>query len=147
MNFKMSHIGIIALIGAVLAIAAVFLNWVVIDAGPLGSGSATGWEIFDQGDKFDQFLYPLIVLILGIVAAVLAMLEFLGMGCPITRAVMIVLGILIIVFGFLTYSGYEDQLGPFGELLDMGYGMYFEFAAGIALIIAPVLCFAGVLEE
>jgi len=146
MNFKMSYIGLIALIGAVLAIASVFLNWIVVDAGFLGNGSATGWDITDW-NNFDQSLYPMIVLILGIVAIVLAMLEFLGTGSQITRIIMLLLGVLVIVLGFLTYNGCVDYFGLFGEILDMGYGLYFEFAAGVALIIAPILGLAGVLDE
>jgi hypothetical protein len=141
MGFKMSYIGIIALIGAVLAIASVFLNWIVIDG---TSGGITGWEIFDDiGDFNDMYFLPVIVLVLAVVAALLAVLEFVGKGSMITRIIMLILGILIIVLSYLTYS---DVVGD-SPILEMGYGLYFEFAAAVALIIAPVLCFAGVLDE
>ena len=143
MNFKMSYVGLIALIGAVLAIASVFLNW----ATGINEG-LSGWEMFDDLEGFDQYLYPIIVLALGIVAAVLAMLEFMDKGCQITRIIMLVVGILVAVFSFLTYNAFTDAFPKaIADTIDMGYGLYFEFAAAVALIIGPILCFMGVLEE
>jgi len=141
MGFKMSYIGIIALIGAVLAIASVFLNWIVIDG---ISGGITGWEIFDDiGDLNDMYFLPVIVLVLAVVAALLAVLEFMGKGSMMTRIVILIIGLLVIVLSYLTYN---DVVGD-SPILEMGYGLYFEFAAAVALIIAPILCFAGVLDE
>ena len=145
MNFKMSYIGLIALIGAVLAIASVFLSWVSIE---VINWEISGWGLFDETKGFDQYLYPIIVLVLGIVAAVLAMLEFAGKGCTITRIIMLVVGVLIAVFGFLTYDAFTEGFPDFiADTTHMGYGLYFEFAAAVALIIGPILCFMGVLEE
>ena len=147
MGFKMSYIGIIVLVGALIAMASVFMDWVVIDF--LGKEGVTGWDFYDEaGDAFDQYLYPLIVLILGVVAIIMGILEFTGMGNTATRVITLILGVLVIVFSYLTYSGYMDMF-PSGmeEFIDMGYGMYLEFVAGIMLIVAPILGIAGVLDE
>ena len=142
MEFKMSYIGIIALIGAVLAIASVFLGWFVLDLGIFGKSDISGWEIFDDSGSYDLSYIPLVILIIGIVAALLAVLEFAGMGSMITRIVLLVLGVLVIALAYYLYSDINES-----GIFDMGVGMYLEFAAGIALIIGPLLGIVGVIDE
>jgi len=149
MNFKMSYVGILVLVGALIAMASVFMDWAVMEY--LGNKEGIkGWDFYDEvGDIFDQHLYPMIVLILGIVAILMGVLEFTGMGNTVTRVITLILGVLVIVFSYLTYSGYIDLATSFGmeDFVSMGYGMYLEFVAGILLIVAPILGLAGVLDE
>jgi hypothetical protein len=148
MDFKMSYIGIIVLIGALIAMASVFMDWAVAEF--MGNKEGiTGWDFYDEGkDAFDQYLYPMIILILGVVAIIMGILEFTGMGNTVTRVITLILGVLVIVFSYLTYSGYLDLFpAAMEEFIDMGYGIYLEFLAGIMLIVAPVLGLTGFLDE
>jgi len=140
MGFKMSYVGIIVLLGALLALVGVFLDWYFVD---ITNMRVSGWDIFDLGDIYDLYYLPLIVLILAALALILGLLEFAGKSSPITRILLIVFGLLIAVLSFVVYN---DIVGD-SNLAEMGIGLYMEIIAGIMLILAPVLAMAGVLKE
>jgi len=138
MEFKMSLLGIIVLVGAILAIVAMALAW----------SSGAGWSIsgFDaiefamktSGVPWDAYI-PLICLILAIVALVMALLEFLGMGnMMFTRIPVMVIGILIVVL--CIYSARDD-------FSYAGIGFYLVVISGIVLLVAPLLSILKILPE
>ena len=135
-----------------MALAAVFLNWVTIDAGFFGSDGATGWDFFtdDMGDAPWYAWLPLVVLILSIVTILFAVLGFAGIEIgnkQMTMILFIVLGALILILSYLTYNRLIDDLGFFAKGIKMGTGIYLEIIAGAALIVTALLNMFGVLPE
>ena len=157
---KISIVGILVLIGAVMALAAVFLDWVTITFNILDlSESGTGWDIFrengtDGAPSRFMFNMPVVVLALAAIAIILALLDFLGKGNSITNIVILIIGALIIALSFLTYnefSAFFNELDPSGAWkafidIKMAIGLFIEFAAGAILILASVLKLAKVAE-
>jgi len=135
MEIKINYIGIIALIGAMLAVLAMFLNWITSDFLDMG---LTGWELY-KGDEFGQYLSSIFVLAFGVVAVVLAALEFLSLGNRIIRITIFFLGVLILMFSFSTYGIFIEDMGLFRKLFSMGYGILLEFVAGVTLMAASVI--------
>ena len=138
MEFKMSLLGIIVLVGVILAIVALALTWV--------SGLGMSFSGFDyieaamktSGAPIDLYI-PLICLILAIVALVMALLEFLGMGnMMFTRIPVMVIGLLIVML-----CVYMARDGLDGAKI----GFYLEIVAGIVLLIAPLLSILKILPE
>jgi len=138
MEFKMSILGIIVLVGAILAIVALALTWMS------GGGiSATGFDFIDLIMKYSisefEIYVPLICLILAIVALVMALLEFLGMGnMMITRIPVMVIGLLIVVL--CIFMARDD-------FAVVTIGFYLEVIAGIVIFIAPLLSILKILPE
>jgi len=134
MKKKVSYIGIIALIGAMLSVMAVFLNWITAEVVDIGM---SGWELYMGIEEFSQYFFPLIVLVSGVIAVVLAALEILDMGNEITRIAMLITGVLIIAFSFYTYYAFTDDVGELAVAFDMGIGVFLEIIAGVILMITP----------
>lgn len=147
MKFKLSYVGLIGVIFAVIALAAIFFDWVAADVGNI---SWTGWELFsDADDSYDGYMryYPVLTLVAAVVALLVYALEFVGLGSNITRIVGIVFGVLVIVFAFLAYNEFTDLLGPASDMVSMGAGLYLTFVGGIGVAVAGILGFLGILPE
>lgn len=153
MEFKMSYVGIIGVIFGIIALVSVFLGWLTVDI--FGeTDTASGWELFSDVDGApDSYFrwFPLLALIMGVIALIVYALEFVGMGNNITRIVGIVLGVLVIVFAYMGYSEMvstmNDLMPGIDEFIKMAYGLYVAIIAGIGLAIAGVLGFLKVLPE
>jgi|GEM_PF-1745186 len=156
MQQQVSVIGLILLVGAILALLGVFLDWVTFS----GSGvsvSATGWDLTSgklMGVDFMRNLVPLVVIILAVIVIVFAIMDFLGKGNQVMFAVLVI-GIVVILLSFAAYDSFKSIFdmvggivpGGIGVDISMGIGIYVEFVAGAILIIASLLVLAGVIKE
>ena len=134
MKKKVSYIGIIALIASMIAVLAVFTEWIVTDIEDIGM---SGWELYMGVEDLFQYFFPLIVLVSGVIAVVLAALEILDMGNEITRIAMLITGVLIIAFSFYTYYALCLEVGELAVGFNMWIGVFLEIIAGVILIITP----------
>ena len=133
---KANPAGIISLIGGVLAVVAVFMEWVD------GLGY-NGWDYFDILSKIDgapvSTYVPLIIVILGAIAAIIALLDIVGAGGG-ARLLPLIIGILVIVLPFWMFIDIYPSLS-IADVLDIfdGIGFYLLLAAGVIMIIgAPI---------
>ena len=153
MEMKISIFGILVIVGAVIALISVFLNWIDVSVPGLYSDSGTGWDIFREENGTFFMKMPLVVIVLAVIAIVLGILEFLGKGQQISNIVILVIGVLVIVLSYLAYNAFvdlgEETLGVWWLLVKvkMGYGLFMTFASGIIMIIASILKMAKVLPD
>ncbi|NLL95477.1 MAG: hypothetical protein GX224_06995 [Thermoplasmatales archaeon] len=128
----MSNYGpVIGLLGGMLAIFGLFLAWISIETTFLfftTTFEATGWEIFqDYNDGFDYYYIPLIVMVLGIVACLVAIVSVSG-GKGV-GAINALLGLAIlalpIAFYYMSFvSGNDVTFGEAMESVKFGAGMW-----------------------
>jgi len=136
MGFKMNTYGLLVMIGAIIALVAVFLAWIS------GFGeSVSGWKVYSELKGLDwRINIPLIVTILAIVCIVFALLEALEISFNdlVQKIMVMVIGALIVVLALLFIDGHYDMAG---------IGLYLEIVAGIILIVVPLLAILKVLPE
>ena len=137
MGFKMSVAGILVLIAALLAVLSFFLAWTSI--GPI---SWNGLDYLDTGEAVGYA--PLLIMIVGIVALILALLPMLDvklLAAPIDKILTMVFGVLIIVF-FVWCATAEGRNFDY-----LGIGAWLALISGILLIVVPLLALLKVLPE
>ena len=139
MEFKMSLLGIIVLVGAVLTIIGLALAWFSFGGFEISGFKWISELLSDSTGATWEAWVPLICLILAIVAIVLALLEFLGMGnMMMTRIPVMVLGLLIVVLSVVSARDGFDAAG---------IGFYLVVISGIVLLVAPLLSILKILPE
>ncbi len=130
-NFNL--LGIIGLVGAILMVVGVFLEWV--DYGVLGS--ASGWDVFNNwGDTEVKYTYvPLVSLICGIISLVLMIVPtFMNVDKfqkinNILGIVALILSLVVVVCGLLFY------LQSWGSgLVTISLSNYIQFGFWIVLV-------------
>ena len=140
MEAKLNIVWLLVLIAGVLAAVGVFLAWM-----SEGGYSVTGWELVTDWAKWtDDFrvYLPIVSLILGVLAILLAVLGFVGVDLPASKLIVIIIGVLVILMPFITFS--EDL----GEAMKVfGIGVWIEIIAGILLVIVPILSMLKILPE
>jgi hypothetical protein len=154
MEQKINIFGLLVLIGAILALISVFLNWADISI-PLASysDSASGFDIVREENGTSLMMMPLVVILMAIIAIILGIMELQGKGLPISKIAMLVIGILVIVLSYLAYNAFLDlgkeTLGADWAYVTakMGFGIFMTFASGIILMLASILGLAKVLPE
>ncbi len=131
-------LGIIALIGAIILIVGVFLDWLYIDAGFWGSDSASGWKLYTDRDDADfEYTYvPLVALICGIISLVLMIVptvmntEKFEMINNLLGLVALILSVVVVVCGILFYTQSWEVYGETVKLTDV-----YEVKAGFWLVL------------
>jgi len=164
---EMNLMGIIALVGAILLVVGVFLDWMVIESA-YDSDSATGWKIFDDGDKSDlSYTYaPLVALICGIISLVVMILptimntekfaqinNLLGLLALVLAIVSIVLIVLFMtqkveVMG-VEFDSIKDYFESFGIDFKWGIGFWLTLVGGIITAVGglmPILKNKGIIN-
>lgn len=145
MNFRKSYIGAAAIILGTMSVIAVFLNWYTLATGVIGMPSSdSGWGILTDGvGPFSYF--PAIVLVLGAACIVMGFIEFTDMThgnvakSSLMDASFMMLGMMLLLFSYMTYSGITE-LGALSTVsMGMGAGLYVEIIACVGLIIAGLL--------
>lgn len=122
----------LAILGGALAIIGVFLAWfnyeiVLPWIGPISLGEQTGWEIFNEQSKnMDYYYFPLIILILGIVACLISVVSFSNGGSGVLNILIgIVLLVLPMLFYYLTFvDGSGKSFGEVMENVKIGAGIW-----------------------
>ena len=114
MDFKeMNPLGIIGIIGAIILVVGVFLNWCSFEVGSLTT-NWTGWDLYGKkngiGDTDVKYLYvPLLALICGIISIVLMIIptimnvEKFKQINNILGIIALILAIVVIITGLLWY--------------------------------------------
>ena len=121
--------------GAVAAIVAAFLPWISATAAFVASESRNGLDGDGQ-----------ITIVLGVAAAVLAVVALRGHPAPLAALVIVAgLGALIAVIGVIDYVDARNRIGDLTAeerqlvAISIGAGLYLTIAAGIAIIVGAVL--------
>ena len=131
--------GGLAVLGGIVAVTSVWLNWITVDIGDLGSSTATGWKSTDDAK---------IVLALGIAAAVLGAILFASRQA-LLRLLVLAAGLGALAVGIrdlLDVGPVADEIAKSGLPVSghqAGVGLYLVLAAGVLLVIAAVLSFVG----
>ena len=129
--------GIMALIGGAMAAIGVFMYWV--DVGVI---QITGWQIWDMLGKYDEFnfyMVPMIVLVLGVLAILLAGISLGGKTGGGSRLFFIIIGIALIALPILFLM---DVTGGYlgTDLMEiLGWGFYMSLIGGLLVLIAAAL--------
>lgn len=153
MKFDKSNIvGIVALLGAILLIAGVFLTWVDVSFSSLIVGteqSYSGWEVYQNEDgRFDDIGYgyaPLVALVAGILALITTIVPMFYQNDSVWRilgVVSLILGIVAVILGFLFNGDVSDGFslgGLVSASIDVGTGLWISVAGGILLILGAVV--------
>ncbi|MCL2143179.1 MAG: hypothetical protein FWH44_02850 [Methanomassiliicoccaceae archaeon] len=153
MEQKISIFGILVIVGAVLALISVFLNWMDLSVPGVYSDSATGWDIFIEENGTFFMKMPLVIIVMAVSVILLGILDLMGKGQQVSNIAILIIGVLVIALSYLAYNAFEDlgkeTLGVWWSLVKvkMGYGIFLAFASGIIMIIAPILKMAKVLPE
>ena len=132
-------VGAVAVLGAVLALVALFVSWVDGSIFGVKIASLTGFEVLTDSEPGKLEYRPLMVLAGAIVAALVGILALSGKGGVFSSVALAVMGIVIIVGAILIFPDLEeyDLLGlPFKE--SAGIGLYLTIAAGAIVALAPV---------
>lgn len=152
---KVNIIGILGIIGAILMIVSVFLNWVDINAVLLGetyTSSITGWDVFNGEDasEFSQYYYvPLVTLVCGVIAAIATVLPvasnnskvnkifgFIALALAVVTIVLMVLLRGDVVGQMVDYSALPgwilDLIPGIGQLANISVEVAYGFWLGIA---------------
>ncbi|MDR0309508.1 MAG: hypothetical protein LBH88_01955 [Candidatus Methanoplasma sp.] len=137
---KSSIYSIMIMIGGLIGIIAVFMAWIDIDFGILGSYTMSGWEITTEslknpslGNIDDNYVrwMPLLVLIFSVVGLLIGLTALLKPRKEIGAGA-VVCGILAILAGILFYI--NDNLSDV-----IGLGVFIAMAAGVLLVITGAL--------
>ena len=135
-------LGIIGIIGAIILIVGVFLNWLHIDWGLLGTYDWNGLDVFNKVRDIDikYTFVPLVALILGIVALVLMFVPTLKNDEKfktinnILGIVAMVLSIIVVIFGILFYT--QEDLT---KVFSVGIGFWLTLIGGIITLIGGAM--------
>jgi len=146
-------LGIIGLVGAIILIVGVFLNWLTIKDLDI---AYNGWDIFgNKDDAFDEVKYtfvPLVALICGIISLVLMIVptimntekfekinNILGLIALILSAVVVICGILFYTQSFTHETILGDVTWKLTDLADIGIGFWLVLVGGIITLVGGLM--------
>jgi len=153
MDFKeMNPLGIIGIIGAIILVVGVFLNWCSIEVGSLTT-NWTGWDLFGKkngiGDTNVKYLYvPLLALICGIISIVLMIVPTL-MNVDkfkqinnILGIIALILAVVVIITGLLWYMQSWTVFGTtikFTDVYKIGIGFWLVLIGAIITMVGGLM--------
>ena len=129
--------GALAVVGGAIAVLSVWLNWIKIDIGDLGSSTATGWNSTDDAK---------IVLAIGIAAVVVGAVLFASRN-PFLRILVLAAGLGALAVGIrdlLDVGPVADEIAKGGLPVSghsAGIGLYLVLVAGAVLVAAALVSF------
>jgi len=145
MDVKNSNpLGLIGIIGAIILIVGVFLNWLTVE-GLFNTYTWNGLDIFNGAHSLDAFklkytFVPLVALICGIAALAVMILPTVANTDNfktinnILGIVALVLSIVVVVFGILFYT--QEDLT---EVFKVNFGFWLTMIGGIITLIGGVM--------
>ena len=149
MDSKFNLLGIIALIGAIILVVGVFLDWLILDLGILGKSSMTGWDVFSEADSdFSLGFTPLVALICGIISLVLMIVPtFMNVDKfekinNILGLIAFILSIVVVICAILFYMQSWDVGGAtvkLTDVYDIGIGFWLVLVGGIITLIGGLM--------
>ena len=139
-------LGIIALVGAIIMIVGVFLNWLTLDLGFLGKATYNGMDIFNDSDLDYKFV-PIVSLICGIIAICLMILptfmnnEKFEKINNILGIVTLILSAVVVICGILFYTQSSNGIS-LTDIYDINIGFWLVLVGAIITLIgglAPII--------
>lgn len=139
-DVKSNLFGILAIVGGLLMIVGVFMDWVVFDLGFLGTETVSGMEVLDELGSDEVSMYaPMIALVIGVVSLLVGGVSLLGKADDMKRIMSIatiILAIIVVIFAFM-FNG-ELSGDDFG-IVEAGAGLWIALVGGIVSAVGGVL--------
>lgn len=139
-DVKSNLFGILAIVGGLLMIVGVFMDWVVFDLGFLGTETVSGMEVLDELGSDEVSMYaPMIALVIGVVSLLMGGVSLLGKADDMKRIMSIatiILAIIVVIFAFM-FNG-ELSGDDFG-IVEAGAGLWIALVGGIVSAVGGVL--------
>ena len=139
-DVKSNLFGILAIVGGLLMIVGVFMDWVVFDLGFLGTETVSGMEVLDELGSDEVSMYaPMIALVIGVVSLLVGGVSLLGKADDMKRIMSIatiILAIVVVIFAFM-FNG-ELSGDDFG-IVEAGTGLWIALVGGIVSAVGGVL--------
>ncbi|MBR7152810.1 MAG: hypothetical protein IKD00_03575 [Candidatus Methanomethylophilaceae archaeon] len=139
-DVKSNLFGILAIVGGLLMIVGVFMDWVVFDLGFLGTETVSGMEVLDELESDEVSMYaPMIALVIGVVSLLVGGVSLLGKADDMKRIMSIatiILAIVVVIFAFM-FNG-ELSGDDFG-IVEAGTGLWIALVGGIVSAVGGVL--------
>ncbi len=131
--------GALGVVGGAIAVLAVFLTWIKVELGGIGSTSGTGWRTTQDGK---------IMLAIGIAAVILGAILFANRHFGL-RLLLLAAGMGAIAVGIrdlLDVGPVADEIKKTGLPVtghSAGIGLYLVLVAGVVLVLAALIAFTG----
>lgn len=139
-DVKSNLFGILAIVGGLLMIVGVFMDWVVFDLGFLGTETVSGMEVLDELGSDEVSMYaPMIALVIGVVSLLVGGVSLLGKADDMKRIMSIatiILAIIVVVFAFM-FNG--ELSGDDYGIVEAGAGLWIALVGGIVSAVGGVL--------
>lgn len=139
-DVKSNLFGILAIVGGLLMIVGVFMDWVVFDLGFLGTETVSGMEVLDELESDEVSMYaPMIALVIGVVSLLVGGVSLLGKADDMKRIMSIatiILAIIVVIFAFMFNGELSDD--DFG-IVEAGAGLWIALVGGIVSAVGGVL--------
>ena len=139
-DVKSNLFGILAIVGGLLMIVGVFMDWVVFDLDFLGTETVSGMEVLDELGSDEVSMYaPMIALVIGVVSLLVGGVSLLGKADDMKRIMSIatiILAIVVVIFAFM-FNG-ELSGDDFG-IVEAGTGLWIALVGGIVSAVGGVL--------
>ena len=139
-DVKSNLFGILAIVGGLLMIVGVFMDWVVFDLGFLGTETVSGMEVLDELESDEVSMYaPMIALVIGVVSLLVGGVSLLGKADDMKRIMSIatiILAIVVVIFAFMFNGELSDD--DFG-IVEAGAGLWIALVGGIVSAVGGVL--------
>ena len=152
MEIKIKIASLLALVGAFIALIALFMPWMTFK-GPGGSFGATGWDLITDSAGAAATTFALIALVLAIIVLLLAIISILNVKIADKKTIGILMCVLGLVIVIMTYLAVWDQemalenLGYTSVTLSYGAGMFISMIGGVLVMVAGILDATGIIKE
>lgn len=147
--------GFLALVSGLIASISVFLVWIsmTVDLGIFGSytTNTTGWSVFSDGNV-DYYIFPLLILIIGLVVVLFSLFGLAGMKnvapAKVMGALILLLGVACV--GLTAYFYFEGVIQPVVDsglintedamkFFPMGSGIIAAIIAGVLMVVSGIM--------
>ena len=149
MRFERNHTGSIALIGVYIGTMALIAGWVNKEFTFWGVEGAFQTPAIDGVGAGDIGCILALIGVIG--AAAMVLIEFLGLGQTATRAILAVMGLLMIAGSVIVWAGVDSVTWAFAigtvTKTSVWFGLYMEMIAGIIVMTASILGLLKILPE
>lgn len=139
-DVKSNLFGILTIVGGLLMIVGVFMDWVVFDLGFLGTETVSGMEVLDELESDEVSMYaPMIALVIGVVSLLVGGVSLLGKADDMKRIMSIatiILAIIVVIFAFM-FNG--ELSGDDYGIVEAGTGLWIALVGGIVSAVGGVL--------
>ncbi|NLL95476.1 MAG: hypothetical protein GX224_06990 [Thermoplasmatales archaeon] len=134
---------LLVLVGALIAVVGIFLNWVEITVGPL-TETITGWKIMTDGDvDVDSKFYVILAFVFALIVLIGALINLVGMLpeqiTAYTSFLLLIFGILILGMALGFWAAEINGEGGALVKVSAGAGLWLTLVGGILVAIPGIL--------